>query len=319
MNSSLLCIIGQTATGKTDLALNLAKKFDGELIACDTRQVYKGLDLGSGKEDPSEYSIEKGQGFWIVGGVKLWQYDVADPKNKYSIANYIHDSKIVISKIAKENKLPIVVGGAGFYLNGLLNGIDTANVGPDEEIRKVLEKKPLEDVQKKLQELSPVTFESLNNSEKNNSRRLIRKIEILEGLRVKGEGGRLEGIVNGFGVLKIGLTAPKEILNERIEKRVIKRVNQGMLDEAKVLHYKGLSLKRMRELGLEYGVMADFLEGKFTSEEEFTEVLSRKIKQFAKGQMTWFKRDREIIWVDITEKRYLEKVEKLVHNWYNSE
>lgn len=313
----LLCIVGPTATGKTDIALAIAHKMNGELIACDSRQVYKGLDLGTGKEAANEFVIVKGKDHWEVDGVKIWLYDVADPKEQYSASQYMQDAKEIIDRICSQKKLPIIVGGTGLYLQALLDGVDTARIAPDKELREKLEQKTVEELRRKLQVIAPQTFGSLNNSERNNKRRLIRKIEIAESADQQIGSQIFKGLKSDFDVLKIGLTAPKTILNERIDKRIIKRINQGMLDEARLVHIQGISFQRMRQLGLEYRIMADFLDGVIPNESRFVSELQQKIKQFAKRQLTWFKRDSEIKWIDITEKDFSSKVEKLVRSWYN--
>lgn len=312
-SKKLLCIVGPTATGKTDIALNLALLLNAELVACDSRQIYKGLDLGSGKEPGEKYTFTKFEKYWVINGIKIWMYDVADPMQQYSVSNYISDAKEIIVNLWKQKTLPVLVGGTGFYLNGLLDGNETAFLPPDPVLRSDLEKMSIDALQEKLLTISPLVYTRLNNSEKNNPRRLIRKIEIA----LSPAGEKVAGIRKESDVLLIGLTAKREILNERIEMRVIKRVKEGMIQEAIDLHEQGLSYDRMRQLGLEYGVMADFLEGSIKSEEEFILVLQQKIKQFAKRQMTWFKRDKRIFWFDITEKDLQQKVAKMVQDWYN--
>jgi tRNA dimethylallyltransferase len=169
-----------------------------------------------------------------------------------------------------------------------------------------------------MQRLDKNFFDQLNNSERNNSRRLIRKIEILTYLQDNPGLQKKTGLLTKYNVLKIGLTAEKNVLNKRIEQRVKKRVEQGMLEEGIRLYQNGLSYKRMRDLGLEYGVMADFFEGVIKSEAEFIAILQQEIKQYAKRQLTWFKRDKEIVWFDITKKDFSKKVEERVSSWYNS-
>lgn len=313
-SKKLLCIVGTTATGKTDIALDLAALWQSELVSCDSRQVYKGLDLGTGKEPGQKQSFSKHEKYWIINGIKIWMYDVVTPKQQYSVSDYIADAKDIVTNLWSKNKLPIIVGGTGYYLQGLLEGNETAAFPSDQQLREELERMDLSLLQEKFKNLSPDIYEHLNNSEKNNGRRLIRKIEIA----LSSEGEKVEGLKKQCQVLIIGLTAPKGVLDDRIEKRVIKRVKEGMIQEAVDLHAKGLSFDRMRQFGLEYGVMADFLEGHIKNENEFVLVLQQKIKQYAKRQMTWFKRDKEIVWFDITETDYQAKVEKLVQDWYNA-
>ncbi len=318
-NKKILCIVGPTATGKTDIGLSIAKKFSGEIIACDSRQVYTGLDLGTGKDASDNQLVSKHHGYWLIDGIKIWLYDVAPYLQQYSVSDYIKDATSAIYSTTREFKLPIIVGGTGFYLDGLLYGVDSDQIPADENLRKNLLDMDLQKVQQMLFQLDEDFFNSLNNSEKNNQRRLIRKIEILQ-YRQKNPELILEkkGLSKEFQLLKIGLTADKKVLDKRIDQRVFKRVEQGMLEETEILHNKGLTYPRMRQLGLEYGVMADYFEGIIKSKDQFVFVLQQKIKQFAKRQLTWFKRDKEIVWIDITEKNYLQKVEKLVQAWYNS-
>lgn len=318
-NKKILCIVGPTATGKTDIGLSIAKKFSGEIIACDSRQVYTGLDLGTGKDASDNQLVSKHHGYWLIDGIKIWLYDVAHYQQQYSVSDYIKDATSAIYSTTREFKLPIIVGGTGFYLDGLLYGVDSDQIPADENLRKNLLDMDLQKVQQMLFQLDEDYFNSLNNSEKNNQRRLIRKIEILQ-YRQKNPELILEkkGLSKEFQLLKIGLTADKKVLDKRIDQRVFKRVEQGMLEETEILHKKGLTYTRMRQLGLEYGVMADYFEGIIKSKDQFIFVLQQKIKQFAKRQLTWFKRDKEIVWIDITEKNYLQKVEKLVQAWYNS-
>jgi len=266
IHEQLLVILGPTSTGKTDLALSLAKKFNGELISCDSRQVYKGLDLGTGKLPGGKVSVQKENGYWILDGVKIWMYDVADPKKQYSVFKYITKAEKVLEQIKKSGKLPIIAGGTGLYIKGLLYGFSNLGIPMDKILRKNLDKLTLNELQKKLQNLSIKKWVSLNSSDQKNPRRLIRTIELII-MKPKRKRIHTSTYRQKFGVLKIGLTASKEVLYERIDERVISRINQGMIDEAKNLHENGLSLKRMRQLGLEYGVLTDFLQKKINKAE----------------------------------------------------
>lgn len=324
--NKLLVILGPTATGKTDIGLKLASGLEGEIIACDSRQLYKGLDIGSGKEPGKQSIFQKGDGLWIIDGIKVWLYDIAEPSEQYTVWDYINAAAIKADEISREKKLPVVVGGSGLYLRTLLEGMDYSDLSGDKKFREELEAEDLEKLQKKLFSVSPAVFNSLNNSDRNNKRRLIRKIELLTPslstdsvLPAEAQDKSFKGIGQDYDVLKIGISCPKEILDHRIDVRVDKRIRQGMIEEARLLHTNGnLSLIRMRQLGLEYGVLADFLEGKYADEEEMAKVLKNKIHQFAKRQITWFKKEADVDWFDITDPEYLEKVEKRVSDWYNS-
>lgn len=312
----ILIIVGATSTGKTDLALRLAKKFDGELVACDSRQVYRGLDIGTGKLPGQPAKITKGDGFWEIDGIKIWMYDVVVFKKQYTIYDYVKDASRVIDKILKRGKLPIIVGGSGLYLKALIEGLPNLSIPVDLKIRKELERLSLGNLQKKLQKLSPKKWEGMNNSDRQNSRRLVRAIEIISIGFTSDNGSK--GLLRGsFKTLKIGLTAERDILYKRIDERVISRINQGMLNEAKKLQTKGLTLKRMKQLGLEYGILADFLEGKIR-EQELIKIMQSKIHGFARRQLTWFKKEKEVTWFDVTDKNYIKKIDKLTSKWYDT-
>lgn len=323
----MLVILGPTATGKTDLAIKLAKKYNGELVACDSRQVYKGLDIGTGKMPGSgKWEVRRGIMKWEVGGARIWMYDVVSPKKQYTVADYVKDADKVIRGIGRRDKLPIIVGGTGLYLKALVEGLPNLSIPVDKKLREKLEKLSLAKLQEKLKSLSPTRWKNLNQSDRQNPRRLLRSIEIasMNGYAVNGWG--FWGIQGEFNVLKIGLTAPREVLYERVDLRVLSRITQGMVDEAKKLQENGLSPKRMRELGLEYGVLADYLDGKIRKIEGdmgLVRIMQNRIHGYVRRQLTWFKEEKDlpagrqdINWVDITDKNYYDKVDNLVAKWY---
>ncbi len=320
--NKLLVILGSTSTGKTDLALGLAKKFNGELVSCDSRQVYIGLDIGTGKMPGKFRSLKMENGRWIVDNIPIYLYDVVNPKRQYTVFDFVKDAKKAINKIQSENKLPIIVGGTGLYLKRLLYGFSNLGIPVDNKLRKSLEKLSVGQLQNKLQQLSLDKWEKMNSSDRQNPRRLIRAIEIsvssLRGAKRRGNLLRISkttSLIARSNILKIGLTASREILNQRIDERVISRINQGMIEEAESLHENGLSIKRMKQLGLEYGVLADLIQKKITKE-ELVKILQGKIRSYAKRQITWFKKEKDINWFDITEKNYLSEVENLISKWY---
>lgn len=316
----VLAIIGPTATGKTDLALRLSRKYNGEIVSCDSRQVYKGLDIGTGKEPGKSIKykvsgIKKKEGYWEINGVKIWMYDVADSKKQYTVKDYVDQAIRVIEDITKRGKLPIIVGGTGFYLKALLDGVPNLDIPLDSKLRGELEKLTLEELQKKMQSLSPVGFDNLNYSDKNNKRRLLRSIEVLLMYphKIKSHISSLRS--KNCNILQIGLIAPREVLKKRIFSRLISRVDQGLIEEAEKLHRNGLSLERMKQLGLEYGMLARLLDNEICKE-QFVNELSVKISQYAKRQITWFQRDKNIEWFDITSPNVFHKIEKVVDFWY---
>lgn len=313
----LLVILGSTSTGKTDLALRLAKKFNGDLISADSRQVYKFLDIGTGKE-PSQNSkrktqIEKNNGFWEIDDIKVWMYDVVKPNQRFNLYEYILKASEIIKKISSEKKLTVLVGGTGLYIRSLLEGISDLGTGENINLRVEFEKLSLDEIRGKI---DPRVLSGLNNSEIHNKRRLIR---IFEKLLMDPVKLSFPGIGKDFDVLKIGLKTDMKILEKKIKERVIKRIEEGMIEESeKLLAEKKLSYERMDELGLEYRYIAKYLKGEIKSKENLIEILSLKIRQFAKRQATWFKKEQNVIWFDILEKGFMEKVEKKVRDWYNN-
>lgn len=315
MGNKLLVILGPTSTGKTDLAIYLALKFNGELISADSRQVYKGLDIGTGKEASIKYQVVRGEGYWIIDGIKIWMYDVADPGQRYNLYQYIIDAQKVIGKIVEKGKLPILVGGTGLYIRGLIEGISDFGSEADLSLRGELETLEIEQIQERIASENPDIFKALNNSELNNKRRLIR---ILEKVSAEKSGKSFPGIGEDFDVLKIGLKTDRSILDKRIKERVIKRINEGMIEESeKLLKEKILNYERMDELGLEYRYIAKYLKGEIKTKDELIEILSLRIRQFAKRQMTWFRKEKDVSWFDILERGFLTKVDYQVLNWYN--
>lgn len=319
MKKKLLVILGPTSTGKTDLALFLAKRVNGELISADSRQVYKYLDIGTGKMPSNESGVMnqelRARGYWILGGVKIWMYDVLNPGQRFNLYQYIFKAEETIRKISESGKLPILVGGTGLYIRSLIEGVSDLGIGEVSSLRLELEGSDISQLRKKIDVLNPEILKNLNNSEINNKRRLIR---ILEKLLSAPSGKSHPGLGADYDVLKIGLKADKGILDNKIKKRVTARIKQGMINESKhLLDKKILTFHRMEELGLEYRYIARFLKGEIRTEEELINILSLKIAQYAKRQMTWFKKEKMVEWFDIENDDLFDKVETRVLNWYN--
>lgn len=312
----ILVILGPTATGKTDIALQIASKFNGELVAADSRQIYKGLDIGTGKfpSDPTHEVRRTGlrRSVWEINGVKIWMYDEISPKKQYTVFDYVKDASNAVDNISKRNKLPIIVGGTGLYIKALLEGLDNLSIPVNRDLRE--EKLSLSELQQRLQNISPDQWSKLNKSDSQNPRRLLRSIE-LASMNPYIERQVITGLSKRFRVLKIGLTASKEILNEKVDSRVLSRLDQGMIEEARNLNKKGVTFERMKQLGLEYGILADFLKNKITRNQLIT-IMQTKIHQYVKRQLTWFKKMEDINWFDVADKKFSQKVEKLVRKWY---
>ncbi len=279
MKPRILVILGPTATGKSDLAVRCAKKYNGEIISVDSRQVYIGLDIGTGKITKKE-----------MRGVKHHLLDVADPKKQFSVVQYVELAEKAIGKIVKYGKLPIIVGGTGFYIQALVDGIVLPDVPPDPELRRKLADKSPIVLLKMLTKLDPKRAKSIDPY---NARRIIRAIEIAKTL---GKVPLVKKSEAKYNPVFIGLTLPPEELKKKIKLRLDKRLKAGMVEEAMRLHGQGLTWKRMNELGLEYRYIALYLQKKINLQ-ELREKLATEIWHYARRQMTWFRRDKRIHWI----------------------
>lgn len=277
----IIVILGPTASGKTKLGVDLATKLRGEIISADSRQVYRGMDIGTGK-DLGEY-----------GNISYHLIDVVNPNTKFDIVKYKKLTKKAIDDICERNKLPIVVGGTGFYIQSLVNNEKLSTVKPNKEFRDKMEKLTVEKLFTKLEKLKPDFAEKLNNSERNNKRRLIRYIEIAKesASDLFTEKNIPKTQSGDYEYLLLGITWPREVLQDRIYKRLIVRLEkENMIDEVKKLHYEDkVSWKRLESFGLEYKYISRYLKKEITYD-EMVERLNIAIRQFAKKQMSWFQR-----------------------------
>ncbi|OHA19213.1 MAG: tRNA (adenosine(37)-N6)-dimethylallyltransferase MiaA [Candidatus Taylorbacteria bacterium RIFCSPHIGHO2_01_FULL_45_63] len=291
-SQKILVIVGQTATGKSSLAVKFAKKLNGEVISADSRQVYKGLDIGTGKITKKE-----------MRAVPHHLLDIANPKKRFTVVEYAEKARPAIAAIAGRDKLPIIVGGTGFYISALVDGVVFPDVPPNPKFRKQLAKKSASELFGMLRKLDA---NRAKNIDPKNIRRLIRAIEIAknaERTRIR-RGPDADKMHPPYNTLFIGLTLPKEELQKRIHHRLLKRLKQGMIKEAQLLHKKGLLFKRMEELGLEYRYLALYLK-KQISKTEMIEKLETEIWRYARRQMTWFKRDKRIRWFSPTQTKQI--------------
>ncbi|MBU3964495.1 tRNA (adenosine(37)-N6)-dimethylallyltransferase MiaA [Patescibacteria group bacterium] len=279
MKPKLLVILGPTSSGKSDLAVDLALKFNGEVVSADSRQVYKGMDIGTGKITRKE-----------MMGVPHHLLDVVSPKTRFTVTQYVKKAEKAIEKIHKNKKLPIVCGGTGFYIQALIDGITIPEVKPDWALRKKLEKYTAEEL---FQQLEKLDSERAKNIDRHNKRRLIRAIEII--IKTKKPISPVKK-KQKYNVLIIGIKTEKQELKNKIHTRLLKRLEQGMAKEIKSLNKSGLSWNRLEELGLEYRFVALYLQNKMDYK-EMVEKLQKEIEHYAKRQMTWFKKDKRIIWI----------------------
>ena len=323
--NKILIICGPTATGKTKLALYLAKKLGGELVSADSRQVYKHMDIGTGKDlsPDTRYQIRdtKLGGYYEVDGVKVWGYDLVDPRKGFSVAEYIETASQVLANILKRGKLPILVGGTGLYIKAVVDGIPTASVPKNEVLRRILKNKTQHQQFELLAQLDPVRAASLNASDRKNPRRLVRAIEIASTRIKKQENIELKALSTRSkfkkdSVLFVGLKASKSELDKRIKKRVDKRVKKGMEEEMIKLFDKGITFKHQSMQALGYKQWQGFFQNKNSREEAIKKWILAET-QYAKRQTTWFKKDKRINWFDITKPNWKQHVEKKVKRWHN--
>ena len=281
-------VVGPTSSGKTAFGVNLALKYGGEIVSADSRQVYRGLDVGTGKDLP-EYRRGKTL-------IPYHLIDVVSPNTPFNLAKYQKLATRAIADILRRGRLPIVVGGTGLYLQALADNYCLSAVKPNLELRQELSDWTAERLLIRLQAIKPDFADKLNNSDKNNPRRLVRYLEVLE------QGGEVSGKqIAKYDFLVLGLDWPDEVLRERIHRRILTRLNnEDMVGEVQNLHQAGVSWKRLLSFGLEYKFITQYLLENF-SYEEMIQKLSDASYRFAKRQKTWFKRwekqGRKIHWL----------------------
>lgn len=276
----LLAVVGPTASGKTKLAVLLAELLDGEVVSADSRQVYRGLDIGSGK-DRAEY-----------GKVPVHLLDVASPKRVFTVAQYQKLATAAIADIHRRGKLPILCGGSGLYVDSIIRGLDIPNSKPDAKLRRQLASRTLPQLLAQLRRLDPVAHRAIDRK---NRRRVERAIEtLIHTGRPLAESRKLNAVP--YRVTTIGISVPLDQLKLRIQRRLKDRLKQGLVAEVKLLRESGVSDHRLAALGLEYAWVTRHLRGEVTRA-ELESGLAHDIYQFARRQMTWFRRNPNIRWM----------------------
>jgi tRNA dimethylallyltransferase len=298
----LLVVCGPTATGKTALGIRLAKKFNGEIISADSRQVYKDMDIGTGKE-------------WGEG-VKIYGYDLVDPKEDFSISQFLKFAGKTLKEIYKKGKLPILVGGTGFYIKGITDGFPTVDIPRNDSLRERLEQKTVEDLYESLSQTAAVKAGSLNASDRKNPRRLMRAIEVAQYL-LDHPLPASKFAAEDHDIFFVGLGSDKQTLFDRIEKRVDERVKMGMKAEIDGLLARGVTWHDQSMFSLGYRQYRDFYEGD-VDEEHVVSEWKKEERKYAVRQMVWFKKDKRIRWFDIGEAGYQKKVENMIEKWHNN-
>ena len=275
MAKNLIVILGPTASGKTRMAAQLAHDLNSETISADSRQVYRGMNIGTGK-DLSEYNVEgKCIPYHLI--------DIINPDEEFNLFEYQKKFYEVYIKIIRKNKIPVLVGGTGLYLESILLGYQLSPAFPDTEFRGMLKTKSIDELRETLLELKPQLHNKTDCEDKN---RLIRAIEI-ERARKAGSAADIAKPLIDAAVF--GIHWERSILRKRITARLKERLENGMIAEVKSLQLSGLKWERLDSFGLEYRYIAQYLQGKIDYSEMFLK-LNTSIHQFAKRQETWFRR-----------------------------
>jgi tRNA dimethylallyltransferase len=328
MNKSnkIIVILGPTSSGKSDVAIRLAKKFNGEIISADSRQVYRGLDIGAGKE-PGVWDAKNK--FYISSNIPHYGIDIISPNTEYNAAKFKKYADKVITDILSRGKVPIICGGTGFWIKAIVDNIAYPEVKPNPALRNQLRNKKKEALFKMLQKLDPARAKTID---RNNPARLIRAIEICKTLgKVPRPMRNYETDTNlrtkhrfidfldsnRYKFLQIGISLSKDKLQKNIKKRLQKRFAGGMISEVKKLHFEDkVSWKRLESFGLGYSLISRYLKFaasvaakplKNKQKKELFEKVYLSEKDYAKRQMTWFQKDKRIVW----QEKYSE-IEKVV-------
>ena len=276
----LIVVLGTTACGKSGLGVALARKFDGEIVSADSRQVYKGLDLGTGKVTEEE-----------MEGVPHHMLDVVEPNRPYSVADFQAGAYAAIDDILARGKTPFLVGGTGLYVRAVTEGFTFTDARPDPALRAELEGKTTAELYALLREKTGAT---LTGGEENNRHRLMRSVE-------KALSGRWESPPPRprYECLLLGVTYPRETVCRRIDDRLQARIDAGMIEEVAGLRARGATDAFLEGLGLEYRYILRYLTGQIPTLDGLKDELGRAIRRFAKRQMVWFKMDRDVLWLDM--------------------
>ncbi|MDD5489687.1 MAG: tRNA (adenosine(37)-N6)-dimethylallyltransferase MiaA [Candidatus Moranbacteria bacterium] len=300
--NKIIVILGPTSSGKSDIAIKLAKKFNGEVISADSRQIYRGMDVGTGKVRGT-WNVERGT--FVSEKIPHYMIDIIYPRTSFNAAKYKKQAEKIIDDILKRGKLPIICGGTGFWIQTIVDDVNFPEVKPDWQLRKKLEKRSAEKLFAMLKKLD---LRRAKTIDKNNKVRLVRAIEICKSIgkvpKIPAYAKASAGKQNTkyqipdtkYRTLQIGLKLSKEQLYSNIEKRVLSRFKQGMIAEVEKLRRQGLSWKKIQSFGLAYFWIPLYLQNKI-AKKELIEKVTQAEKNYAKRQMTWFKRDKRIKWL----------------------
>lgn len=287
MKIPVVVIAGATASGKTALSIEIAKKYGGEIVSADSMQIYKGMNIGTAKPTEDEKC-----------GIVHHLMDFADPKKPYSVADYVRDAHKCIENITARNKIPIVTGGTGLYINSLINDIDFEEEnGNDEiraELRQIYEKEGADKLFAMLKEIDPES-----EIPKENVRRVMRAIEFykIRGITMTEQSRRSKMKESRYIPLMMAISHDREKLCERIDRRVDVMMSDGLLSEAESFYRKGFTKDMQSMKGIGYRQLLNYFRG-LSTYTEAVRIIKRDSRRYAKRQLTWFKRDKRIHWID---------------------
>lgn len=292
-HNKLIVIIGPTGSGKTYISLELARKYNGEIVSADSRQIYKYMDIGTAKEQGQWKKIGRRR-VYDIKGVPHYLVDFLEPHKDFSLAEFQRKAIRRIKEIQSRGKTPFLVGGTGLYVKSIVDNMRIPRVKANQHLRDSLETKSNEELWKLLGRMDPGALRVVDPQ---NKRRIIRALEvcILTGQPFTAQRGMGDQI---FDCLQIGMRVPTEELNEIIDRRVDKMIEQGLLEEIKDLLKRGYGWQDAAMTGIGYRQMAPYLRGEINLEQAIRE-LKRDTRRYARRQMTWFKRDQRIQWADI--------------------
>ena len=291
-NDKLIVIAGTNASGKSGLGIELALKFNAEIVSADSRQVFKRLDLGSGKVTEEE-----------MKGVPHFLLDVAEPGDFFSLKDYQELAYKAIDNIILRGRIPFLVGGTGLYVNSIVDGYELTDAPVDENLRKKVEAMSRDELEELLRSRLKELPETLDLNNKRRMERAAEKVLMDKPLNLESK--------KKYNTLVLGVTWERQKLYKRIEERLDRRLDQGMIEEVAGLMEKGVSDDFLYKLGLEYRYIMMYLRGRFASKDEFRNKLFMEIRHLAKEQMTWFRKRNDIIWIDM-EKDPVNEAGKLI-------
>ncbi len=298
--SPLIVVLGATATGKSALGIALAQHFHGEIVSADSRQVYRGMDIGTAKVTPQERAR-----------VPHHLLDVADPQEIYTVSRFQQQAIEAIDDILARGYQPFLVGGSPHYIQSVVDHLTLPRIPPDYALRTQLEARPLAELVAQLEELDP---QSAARIDRNNPRRVIRALEVclISGKPFSQQQGMA---TSPYRCLLLGISWSRNVLYQRIDARVDERMRQGMVQEVRNLLEQGISHDRLEAFGLEYRFISRWLKGDFTNKAEMVTRLKYAIHDFTRRQLTWFRKDSRIIWLEGND---LEQASREVERFYTA-